>query len=172
QGETIYISTAAGPVGCTVVQLAKAAGLKVIAYAGQETKLQFLRELGADVVFNYKTADLDDALKEHAPIDIYWDHVGGKTLDTVLPRMKVHGRILIVGHMSSYNNAPDPVYNLDQFLALRIKMHGFLVIHHDEKYSKEFYEVVPGKIARGELKYNETVVRSLEEAPQLILDVQ
>lgn len=172
RGETIYISTAAGPVGCTVVQLAKAAGLKVIASAGQERKLQFLRELGADVVFNYKTDNLEDILKEHGPLDIYWDHVGGKTLDTVLPRMKLHGRILVIGHMSSYNSKPDPVYNLDRFLALRIKMQGLLVTDHDEQYGAEFYDVVPGKVARGELKYNETVVRSLEEAPQLILDVQ
>ncbi|EJD50348.1 NAD(P)-binding protein [Auricularia subglabra TFB-10046 SS5] len=172
KGETIYISTAAGPVGSAVVQLAKAAGLKVIASAGQEGKLQFLRELGADVVFNYKTANVEEILKEHAPIDIYWDHVGGKTLDAVLPRMKLHGRILIVGHVSSYNSKPDPVYNLDQFLALCIRMYGFLVTDHEEQYGKEFYDVVPGKIARGELKYTETVVHSLEEAPQLILDVQ
>lgn len=51
-------------------------------------------------------------------------------------------------------------------------MYGFLVTDHEEEYGKEFYDVVPGKIARGELKYNETIVRSLEEAPQLILDVQ
>ncbi|EJD50376.1 NAD(P)-binding protein [Auricularia subglabra TFB-10046 SS5] len=172
QGETIYISTAAGPVGSLVAQFAKKAGLKVIGSAGQESKLKFLRELGADVVFNYKTASVDDVLKEHGPVDIYWDHVGGKTLDAVIPHMNLHGRILFVGHISSYNSKPEPIYNIDEFLKLRIKMTGFMRSDYEEKYIEEFYSVVPGMIARGELKYNETVVRSLEEAPQLILDVQ
>jgi len=71
QGETVYVSTAAGPVGSLVVQLAKLDGLKVIGSAGQEEKLNFLREIGTDVAFNYKEQSIDSVLKEHGPVDMY-----------------------------------------------------------------------------------------------------
>ncbi|EJD37236.1 alcohol dehydrogenase [Auricularia subglabra TFB-10046 SS5] len=173
EGETIYVSTAAGAVGSVVVQLAKQAGLKVIASAGHESKLQFLRDLGADVVFNYKTESMENVLKDHEPIDIYWDHVGGKTTSTVLMHMNTFGRVVVIGQISTYNVAEaDAVSNFPQILFRRLTVRGLGVIDHEAKHGDEFYATIPGMIARGELKYNETIVRSLDEAPQLFLDVQ
>jgi NADPH-dependent curcumin reductase CurA len=61
----------------TVIQLAKADGLKVIASAGSDEKVAFAKEIGADVAFNYKTKNTKAALQElgHG-IDIFWDNVG------------------------------------------------------------------------------------------------
>ncbi|EJD37203.1 hypothetical protein AURDEDRAFT_173724 [Auricularia subglabra TFB-10046 SS5] len=85
--ETIYRSTAAGPRGRAVRKGGRAEGY--IASTGQEGKLRFLRELETDVVFNYMTLNVDDILKEHPPIDIYRDHVGGQSLEAGLPCMKL-----------------------------------------------------------------------------------
>ncbi|EJD36865.1 alcohol dehydrogenase [Auricularia subglabra TFB-10046 SS5] len=176
KGETIYISTAAGAVGSIVVQLAKAVGLKVIGSAGQDHKLDFLRELGADVVFNYKTTSVDDVLREHGPVDIYWDHVGGKTLTTTLNHMNVHGRVLIIGLISGYNSASleqaEPITNIHQALFKRLTIRGLLVSDYHDKYLQEFYSTFPARIKSGEIKYNESVARSVDDAPQLIIDVQ
>ncbi|EJD43353.1 NAD(P)-binding protein [Auricularia subglabra TFB-10046 SS5] len=172
QGETIYISTAAGAVGSIVVQLAKAAGLKVIGSAGQDYKLDFLRELGADVVLNYKTTSVDDVLREHGPVDIYWDHVGGKTLATTLNHMNVHGRVLIVGLISGYNSASLEQEPITVPLVKRLTIRGLLVSDYHDKYLHEFYSTFPARIKGGEIKYNETVARTVDDAPQLIIDVQ
>ncbi|KZV96086.1 NAD(P)-binding protein [Exidia glandulosa HHB12029] len=172
KGETIYISTAAGAVGSMVVQIAKADGLKVIASAGTESKLQFLRELGADVVFNYKTTNVEDVLKEHGPIDIYWDNAGGKSLDAALANLNTFGRVVKIGSISSYNSKPEPIYNTETILWKRIIIRGVLVFDHHEQYLDEFYATFPPKVAKGEIKYVEHVVRSLDETPQLVLDQQ
>lgn len=170
-GETIYVSTAGGPVGSVVVQLAKADGLKVIASAGSEDKLAFLRDIGADVVFNYKTRAVADVLKEHGPIDIYWDHVGGSTIDAAINNMNTFGRIAKIGSISSYNKPPEPVYNTEDILWKRITMRGLLVDDYVEHYEDEFYTSIPPMISQGKIKYRETVVHSLDDAPQLMLDV-
>ncbi|EJD37237.1 alcohol dehydrogenase [Auricularia subglabra TFB-10046 SS5] len=173
KGETIYVSTAAGPVGSVVVQLAKAEGLKVIASAGQESKLQFLRDLGADVVFNYKTTSVEKVLEEHGPVDIFWDHVGGSTTNTVLAHMNTFGRVVVIGSISSYNTPQaEPIANFPHILYKRLTVRGLIVTDHEKEYRDAFYATIPGQIARGEIKYTETIVRSLDEAPQLLLDVQ
>jgi hypothetical protein len=97
-----------------VIQLAKRDGLKVIASAGSDEKVQFMREIGADVAFNYKSTDTREVLAREGPIDVYvppsgaflwsahpcgagryWDNVGGKMLDAALEHAALHGRILV-----------------------------------------------------------------------------
>ena len=79
----------------TVVQLAKVDGKKVIASAGSEDKIAFIKEIGGDVAFNYKTTKTDDILKEHGPVDIYWDHAGGEQLESALNHMNQFGRLIV-----------------------------------------------------------------------------
>lgn len=62
---------AGGPVGSLVVQLAKLEGLKVIGSTGSEEKCEFVRSLGGDVVFNYKTTSTREVLECEGPIDMY-----------------------------------------------------------------------------------------------------
>ena len=70
QGEVAFVTAASGPVGATVVQLAKGDGLKVIASAGSDDKVAFVKEIGADVPFNYKTEDTRKVLQKEGPIDM------------------------------------------------------------------------------------------------------
>ncbi|KAI3608982.1 alcoholde hydrogenase [Moniliophthora roreri] len=103
-GETVFISGGAGAVGVTVIQLAKQDGIKVIASAGTDEKVQECREMGADVAFNYKTMDTAEVLEKEGPLDMYWDNVGGPTLDAALAASATHARFIICGMISAYNN--------------------------------------------------------------------
>ena len=103
KGETIFISAASGAVGQIVGQLAKHEGLKVIGSVGSDKKLEFIKqELSFDEGFNYKTEKPSEALKRLAPkgIDIYFENVGGESLDAAIAAMNNYGRI------SEYSN-PD-----------------------------------------------------------------
>ena len=79
-----------------VIQLAKRDGMKVIASAGSDDKVEFMKtELGADVAFNYKSTSTAAVLKEHGPVDIYWDNVGGETLEAAIEYAALRGKIVV-----------------------------------------------------------------------------
>ncbi|KAF9470780.1 NAD(P)-binding protein, partial [Pholiota conissans] len=109
-GETVFVSTGAGPVGSLVIQLAKKDGLKVIGSAGSEEKVQFMKEIGADVAFNYKTTKTAEVLEKEGPIDVYWDNVGGATLDAALEAASKGARFIECGMISTYNTGGEPVF--------------------------------------------------------------
>ncbi|KAM5343749.1 hypothetical protein ACJ41O_012286 [Fusarium nematophilum] len=164
-GETIFVSAAAGPVGQLVGQLAKAEGLKVIGSAGSQAKIDFvIDELGFDGAFNYKTEEPGEALKRLAPdgIDIYWDGVGGPQLDAALAAMKPKGRMAI------YHDKPEDLYGIKNLWMLpnkRIKMEGFIVDLAVEKYEAMIDKVAP-LLASGKFKALQDVTVGIENAPE------
>lgn len=95
QGDIVFVTAAAGPVGSFVVQLAKADGLKVIASAGSDEKCSFVKSIGADVVFNYKKTRTADVLAKEGPVTIYWDNVGGESLDAALQHAATGARFIV-----------------------------------------------------------------------------
>jgi len=173
KGETVFVSSAAGAVGSFIIQLAKADGCKVIASAGSEEKIQFCKDLGADVAFNYKTTSVKEVLAKEGPINIYFDNVGGETLDAALDAATSDARIIISGGISQYNKGERaPPKDFSQWTSKGIKIHPFLVLNLQPKYDTEFYETVPAKIAAGEIKYKEHVAKGLENVGKTIYDVQ
>jgi len=172
KGETAFITAGAGPVGSMVIQLAKRDGLKVIASAGSEAKVKYMKEIGADVVFNYKTTDTREVLAREGPIDIYWDNVGGDILDAALEHANIYGRFLECGMISGYNTGFQGIKNLDQTFAKSLTIYGILVFRLELKDDAEFYATIPPKLAAGELKYTEDVSRGLESVGETILKVQ
>jgi NADPH-dependent curcumin reductase CurA len=171
-GETVFISGGAGPVGSFVAQIAKKQGLKVIASAGTDTKVDFLRQIGVDVAFNYKTTDTREVLAKEGPINIYWDNVGGETLEAALDNAALNGRIIACGSISGYNGDRVGVRNLHKIYAQSLTMYGFIVHRLYGKYDEAFYEEVPKLLASGDIKYTEHITRGLENVGQAILDVQ
>jgi NADPH-dependent curcumin reductase CurA len=111
-GDTIFISGAAGAVGSAAGQLAKLRGCRVIGSAGSAEKVELAqRACGFDVAFDYKSGPVLELLKQAAPegIDVYFDNVGGETLEAALTVLRPHGRIIGCGSISRYNDErPSP----------------------------------------------------------------
>ncbi|KZT03632.1 NAD(P)-binding protein [Laetiporus sulphureus 93-53] len=172
KGDVVFVTAGAGPVGATVIQLAKAEGLKVIASAGSEEKVDFVRSLGADVAFNYKTTKTLDVLQKNGPINIYWDNVGGETLEAALEAAAVGARFIECGMISGYNGEqPYTVKNLSYIVGKQLRISGFIVTSLHEKHLADFHKEIPRKVASGEIKHKEDVSKGLESVGQAILDV-
>ncbi|KAJ7704783.1 hypothetical protein B0H17DRAFT_920808 [Mycena rosella] len=163
KGEVVYVSTGAGPVGAMVIQIAKQDGLKVIASAGTDEKVEFMKEIGADVAFNYKTTDVREVLEKEGPIDIFWDNVGGSTLDAAMEFANMHSRFIECGQISGYNSGYQPMKVLTLMIFKMMSFHGFLVTFLLPKYTDAFKAEVVPKIVSGEFKYTEDVTRGLDK---------
>jgi hypothetical protein len=168
-GDVIFISGAAGAVGNVAGQLAKLRGCRVIGSAGSAEKVRFLREeCGFDNVFNYKTGPVLEQLNREAPdgIDIYFDNVGGETLEAALSALRKHGRVIACGGISGYNaQAPRPgPTNLFNVITKRLTMKGFIVSDWFDRQT-EFEEEMGAYIKAGKVKNKETVVKGIDQAP-------
>ena len=172
-GEVIYISGAAGAVGNVAGQLAKLRGCRVIGSAGSGEKVQHLLEkCGFDAAFNYKTGPVLEQLNRAAPdgIDIYFDNVGGESLEAALSALRVHGRIIACGGISGYNDEkPKPgLSNLFNITTKRLTMKGLIV--GDWLYRQgEFENEAGAHYQAGRLKILETVVEGLDQAVEAFI---
>ncbi|XP_061360172.1 NADPH-dependent oxidoreductase 2-alkenal reductase-like isoform X2 [Gastrolobium bilobum] len=169
KGDKVFVSAASGAVGQLVGQFAKLTGCYVVGSAGTKEKVDLLKnKLGFDEAFNYKEEpDLNATLKRYFPegIDIYFDNVGGKTLDAVLLNMRVHGRIPVCGMISQYNLAqPEGVTNLTNLIYKRVCMQGFVVSDFYHLYPK-FLEFLLPHIREGKVVYVEDIAEGLENGP-------
>lgn len=154
-GETVLVSGAAGATGSVAGQLAKIAGAKVIGIAGGKDKCDFItKELGFDVALDYKSADFKKDFKEATKegIDVYYDNVGGEILDMALMAANDFARFIMCGGISQYNlDKPQPLYNVLQTVPKRIKMQGFIVMDHTERFP-EIIKDLATLISQGKLK--------------------
>jgi NADPH-dependent curcumin reductase CurA len=175
EGETVFVSAAAGAVGSVVGQLAKLRGCRAVGSAGSAEKVSYVTdELGFDAAFDYKETDPLSGLREAAPegVDIYFDNVGGDHLDAALACMNVHGRVPVCGAISAYNSeapAPGP-RNFPMLIGKRIDIRGFLVIDHYDLLP-QFLEEVGGHVRDGKLVYRETITDGIEQMPQAFIDL-
>jgi NADPH-dependent curcumin reductase CurA len=171
-GETVYISSAAGAVGQLAGQFARRMGARVVGSAGSDDKVAFLRErCGFDAAFNYKAGDLDAALREHCPdgIDVYFDNVGGSTLEAALRHANVAARFPVCGMISGYNALEDTgIRGLNALLIKRIQMTGFIIYDHVHKLPAYLARVAPW-VRRGEIVFHEDIVQGIERAPAALI---
>lgn len=173
EGDRVLVTSAAGPVGATAGQLAKAGGAaQVVGIAGADEKCRWLvEEAGFDAAINYKNVpDLDAAISEHFPkgIDLLFDNVGNTMVDRCLPKMRLHGRVVNSGQVADYNLAPEDrhgIKNTDVFITHRIKMQG-LVVFDDARAFPEALTAMAGMIAKGELKLKEDRFEGVESMPE------
>jgi NADPH-dependent curcumin reductase CurA len=171
-GETVLVSGAAGAVGSAAGQMAAIAGCRVIGSAGSEEKLTWLRELGFDAVFNYREQRPREALAELAPdgIDIYFDNVGGDHLEAAIGAARPYGRIVACGSIARYNDAePSPgPRNMFMVVTKRLRIEGFIIRDHYGRFG-EFAREATDWVRDGRLRYRETVVDGIENAPKAFL---
>jgi NADPH-dependent curcumin reductase CurA len=166
-GEVVFVSAAAGAVGSTVVQIAKAKGMTVIGSAGGAAKCEWVKSLGADAVIDYKAGDVVQALADAAPegIDVYFDNVGGDHFDAALLAARLNARFAICGMIDIYNEGqPQSLKYLFKVIGARIGIKGFLVSDHLAG-AADFYRDMAQWAAEGRLTREETVHEGLEAAP-------
>ena len=167
EGETVFVSAAAGAVGSVAGQLAKARGCRVIGSAGAPEKVAYVRdELGFDAAFSHRD-DVRAALAEAAPdgIDVYFDNVGGPQLEAAIGALNQGGRIALCGAVSQYNAtepAPGP-RNLGMLVGKRGRMRGFIVSDHGDR-EPAFREEVGDLVTSGRLVLAESIVEGGIEA--------
>ncbi|XP_035663353.1 prostaglandin reductase 1-like [Branchiostoma floridae] len=173
-GETAFVNAAAGAVGSLVGQIAKIKGCKVIGCAGTDDKVTWLRDLGFDYVFNYKTKSLGEELKKAAPegIDCYFDNVGGDFSVSVLNNhMKDHGRVAVCGSISTYNN-PEAKghYFFETIITKRLKLQGFFGAEYQADWPAATTQVAKW-IVEGKVKHKEHVTNGFDQTPQALIGV-
>ncbi|XP_022083757.1 prostaglandin reductase 1-like [Acanthaster planci] len=166
-GEVVVVSGAAGAVGNVVGQIGKIKGCKVIGFAGSDTKVAWLKELGFDEAFNYKKIkDLGATLKSVAPdgVNCYFDNVGGEFSSTVLDNMAVHGRVALCGTISTYNNTKPLMLPCKDFhlILKQIKIQGFVGYSHRHRWPEWIQRNIQW-IQEGKLKYREHVTKGFDK---------
>ena len=174
---TVFVSAASGAVGSVACQIAKIKGCRVVGSTGSLEKVKWLLDQARiDNAFNYKEVGEDNIsseLRKLCPngIDIYFDNVGGKHLEAALDNMKVFGKIVLCGMISQYNVPPSQQSGPSNlFLAItnRLKIQGFIVRDHYHMLN-EFYTNMSKWISQEKIKWQETVVEGLENAPKAFI---
>lgn len=172
EGETVVVSAAAGAVGSVAAQVAKIKGAKVIGVAGGPVKCAYLLdELKLDAAIDYKNKDIRDELARVAPegIDVYFDNVGGATLDAALARIKRNARIVLCGGISQYGDLRkmSGPGNYLQLVAQSGTMRGFTMLDFLGRIP-EAGMALGGWMLEGKLKSREHVVRGIDQFPEAL----
>jgi NADPH-dependent curcumin reductase CurA len=176
EGDTVFVSGAAGAVGSLVGQFARLRGAaRVIGSAGSTAKIDHLmNDLRFDAAFDYHDGPVRTSLKAAAPagIDVYFDNVGGEHLAAAIDSLKQHGRVAMCGAISSYNatTRPELPGNLASAIGKRLTLRGFIVSDY-LNLAPRMTEDVRGWLDTGQLVWRETVVDGLENAPSAFLSL-
>ncbi len=136
EGETVFVSGAAGAVGsapgrwpgCSVPA-------EVVGSAGSPEKVDWVtRELGFDAAFDYQDGPVTELLEQHAPIDVYFDNVGGEHLEAAISALADFGRVAACGAIASYNETDPSPGPRNMFLVVtkRLRIQGFIVLDHGD----------------------------------------
>ena len=173
-GNTLVVSAASGAVGSVVGQLAKASGCRVVGIAGGKAKCDYVvKDLGFDACVDYKAGKLDADLAAACPdgIDVYFENVGGAIMEAVMTRMNFASRMIVCGLISEYNAAEGyGVKTMRAVLVNRIRMQGMIVFDWLNRYP-EGIKALSALVASGKIKYRESVVQGIENAPQGLVDL-
>ncbi|MBC3620553.1 NADP-dependent oxidoreductase [Vibrio metschnikovii] len=177
-GETLVVAAATGPVGATVGQIGKIKGCRVVGIAGGEEKCRYAKQvLGFDECLDHKADDFAQQLAQACPqgIDVYYENVGGKVFDAVLPLLNTSARVPVCGLVSQYNatalpTGPDRLPLLmGTLLTKRIRMQGFIIFDdYGDRYS-EFSREMSQWLSQGKIHYREQIISSLDNAPQTFI---
>ncbi|NXM36363.1 PTGR1 reductase, partial [Oxyruncus cristatus] len=172
-GETVLVNAAAGAVGSVVGQLAKIGGCKVVGCAGSDDKVAYLKKIGFDEAFNYKTIkSLDEALRKASPdgYDCFFDNVGGEFASIAINHMKKYGRIAICGAISLYNDSMPQKgpYMQIPMIFKELRMEGFIVSRWNNR-REEGVNTLLKWVVEGKVKYHEQVTEGFENMPMAFI---
>ncbi len=177
-GETLVVAAATGPVGATVGQIGKIKGCRVIGVAGGEEKCRHAVDvLGFDACLDHHADDFAEQLAKACPqgIDVYYENVGGKVFDAVLPLLNTSARVPVCGLVSGYNatNLPEGPDRLPllmgTILKKRIRMQGFIIAQDYGHRIGEFQQEMGRWVQEGKIHYREQVTEGLNAAPEALI---
>ena len=177
-GETLVVAAATGPVGATVGQIGKIKGCRVIGVAGGEEKCRHAVDvLGFDACLDHHADDFSEQLAKACPqgIDVYYENVGGKVFDAVLPLLNTSARVPVCGLVSGYNatNLPDGPDRLPllmgTILKKRIRMQGFIIAQDNGHRIDDFQQEMGRWVKEGKIHYREQVTEGLDAAPEELI---
>lgn len=178
EGETIVVAAATGPVGATVGQIGKIMGCRVVGVAGGPDKCAYaVDELGFDACIDHKADDFAEQLAKASPdgIDVYFENVGGKVLDAVIPLLNANARVPLCGLVSQYNatelpSGPDRMnWLMGQILRKKVKVQGFIIFDDFGHLYPEFAKQMSEWVEQGKIKYREEVIDGLEHASEAFI---
>ena len=175
EGDTVFVSGAAGAVGQAAGQIAKALGAgRVVGSAGSADKVARVVELGYDAAFSYRDGPVAEGLASVAPdgIDVYFDNVGGEHLEAAIGALSTFGRVAMCGAISQYNSTEPPAAprNLALAIGKGLTLRGFIVGQYPELVA-EYHSRAPQWLAEGRLVADETFRDGLDAAPQAFMDL-
>ena len=173
EGDTVFVSAAAGAVGSAVGQIALTKGCTVIGSAGGAEKCRYITEtLGFHKAINYRQGNLLKQLQAAAPegVDVYFDNVGGDHLEAAIFCMRPNGRLALCGMISQYNDVEPPPgpRNLIMVVGLGLTLRGFIVSNFTHMRA-DFVRDMSGWIATGKMKYQETKLQGIDSAPEAFI---
>ncbi len=171
-GETVVVSSAAGAVGHVVAQIAKLKGCRVVGIAGGPEKCAYLRDdLKLDAVIDYREGNLLEALSEAAPkgVDVYFDGVGGETLDAVLMIANRHARIIACGAVSTYTkmDAAQSLKNYMLVITQSLMIKGFTMRDYMHRIKEAFVDLLTWE-HEGKIVFREHILEGIESYPEAV----
>ena len=176
EGDTVFVSGAAGAVGTAAGQIARLLGAKrVIGSAGSAEKVALLTEkYGYDAAFNYKDAPVREQLAALAPegVDVFFDNVGGDHLEAALDVLNPGGRVALCGAIAGYNTTEKPAGpdNMANIITRGLTLKGFTLAGYVH-LAPEFSEKMAAWLGAGQIASDETIVDGVENAVDAFLDM-
>lgn len=168
-GDCVFVSAAAGAVGSIAAQIAKLKGAFVIGSTGRADKAAWLTSIGVDHVINYRQTNIADGLDAAGRrIDVYFDNVGGATLDAALVRMNTLGRVAICGMISGYDGTPAPVSNLSASIYGRLTLRGFIAADFWDQHDA-FQREMTAWLKAGQIKAQQTLYHGISESARALV---
>ncbi|WP_191603273.1 NADP-dependent oxidoreductase [Marinomonas algicola] len=177
-GDTLVVAAVTGPVGATVGQIGKLKGCYVVGVAGGAEKCRYAVDvLGFDACIDHYSDDFSEQLAKACPkgIDVYFENVGGKVFDAVLPLLNTGARVPVCGLISQYNatelpQGPDRMSMLvGTLLVKRIKMQGFIIFDDYGHRYNEFAKDMSQWLSEGKIQYREQIINGLDKAPEAFM---
>jgi NADPH-dependent curcumin reductase CurA len=173
-GDTVIVSAGSGAVGQLVGQLAKLAGCRAIAVAGDDNKIQWCREIGFDAAINYKrTTDLIAAVKQACPagVDVFFDNTAGPIHDAVMKNLNIGARVVICGRVALAGQFGKPDIGerfMGQLIVSRASVHGFLVFDWWHRREEALRRLAAWR-REGKIQFKEDVLDGIERMPEAFL---
>jgi NADPH2:quinone reductase len=162
-GDTLFVNGGTGGVGSCVVQMAKILGARVITTAGSDEKVEVCRQLGADLAINYKTGDVDAAIRKFAPngVNVWWETLRDPNFERTIPMLAMRGRMVLMAGRDAR-----PIFPVGQFYTKDCSLHGFAMFNAAAEEQEAAAQQINSWMAEGKLKAQVDRILPLSKAAE------